>query len=103
MNTEEQDVVVFVTYPATDGARDFVDESLIEFFDAHPIGEVSGGGTYFSPDEEPVSCTDVDLFPPTKAAYFQLVQKLRDMKMPPETVLSSEFGRVALYDIEIPQ
>ncbi len=103
MDADPQDVVVFVTYTVTDDARDFVDESLCAFFDAHPaLGEVSGGGTHKGQDIQPRSVTDVDLFSPTRAAYHQLVQKLRDMQMPPETVLRSDFGIVPLYEIELP-
>ena len=102
MSDAKKSLVVFVTYPATDDARDFVDDSLLAFFALHPIGELSGGGTFVSQEAE-LSCSDVDLFPPTEAAYHQLVRKLRDMKMPPETVLRSDFGIIPLYDIPLPE
>lgn len=95
-------LTVFVTYPAKDGARDFVDDSLIKFFNTCPTGAVSGGGSFFSPGEEPICITDVDLIRPFHKGYRDLVLKLREMEMPPETILRSAFGIVPLYEIRLP-
>ena len=56
-----KDIVVFVSYPATEGARDFVDESLIRFFNGHQGGAVTGSGSFLGVDQSPIAITDVDL------------------------------------------
>lgn len=94
-------LVVFVTYPATEGARDFVDGALLDFARDTGLGEVSGGGSMTSADDTPMACTDIDLFYPARPAYHALVMKLRAIDMPKETVLRSRFGIEALYDIRI--
>jgi hypothetical protein len=102
IHLRRQNLVVFVTYPAKAGTRDFVDDSLTDFFHVRRTGELSGGGSFFSAEKETMSETDVDLYRPFRVGYHDLVRKLREMQMPPETMLRCAFGRVPLYDIPLP-
>lgn len=97
-----KDIVVFVSYPATEGARDYVDASLIQFFDESRLGAVTGGGSFLGTDESPISITDVSLKRPFQVGYRALVLKMRQMEMPTETRLESALGSERLCDVELP-